>query len=125
VLRAALTERTGVDAALMVRSAEDWRDLVAAGPFTDADEAHLHLALLDASPGPEATAAVTAAAAGGPERVHLSGREAYWYLPEGVTAARKLLTAAERALGPTTMRNWRTVLRISAMVVEAEAGLAP
>lgn len=119
-LQAALAERCGVDAPVMARSGADWRDLVDANPFPEADPASLHVSVLDASPGPEAADRLAAEARGG-ERVALRDRQAYWCLPDGVTAARKLLVAGDRLLGTGTMRNWRTVLKVLAMVDEVEA----
>jgi uncharacterized protein (DUF1697 family) len=123
VLRAALAERCGVDVPVLVRSAADWRDVVAANPFAGSDPADLHVSLLDASP-PAGTAERLAAAASGGQRVALVDRQAYWCLPGGVTPARPLLTAADRALGPGTMRNWRTVLKLTDMVEEVDAPLS-
>ena len=93
MLHGAVEAACGVSADLVLRSAVEWRALVDANPFADADEGFLHLSLLD-TPAAGTAAAALADRATAPEAVAVGSREIYWCLPDGVTAARSLWAAS-------------------------------
>ncbi len=113
----------GFAAPIVVRDADRWRALIAGNPFLAAgvDPDHLHASCLSAAPN----AAVLARLDPGrspPDEFVVVGSEIYLRLPNGV--ARSKLTNAwfDSQLGVvSTMRNWRTVTRLAAMI-EARRG---
>ena len=118
-LEAELASTFALETCVLVRSADAWRALVAALPFPEAagaDPAHLIAMPLRAAPDVAQQTAL-AAAISGRERVTVVGATAYIVYPDGI--GRSKLTAAriERHLGTLgTGRNWRTVLKIEAML---------
>jgi len=117
LLEAEAKKRLGLDTDFFVRSAREWKALMAANPFSDEakrDPAHLVVLCLKAAPGRPALTALQAAIVGR-EVVATEGRQAYAVYPDGI--GRSKLTAAliERKLGTRgTGRNWNTVLKLAA-----------
>jgi uncharacterized protein (DUF1697 family) len=117
-LAAAVAKRFKVTTEFFVRSAADWKRVIAANPFPKEardDPGHLLVIFLKAAPKPAHLAALECAIKGR-ERVRLDGRHAYVVYPDGV--GRSKLTAAliERHLETTgTGRNWNTVLKLGEM----------
>ncbi|MGD0641961.1 MAG: DUF1697 domain-containing protein [Roseiarcus sp.] len=113
----------GFFAPIVVRDAERWRALAAGNPFVaaGADPAHLHASCLSAAPSALALAQLDPKRSP-PDEFVVVGSEIYLRLPNGV--ARSKLTNAwfDSRLGVvSTMRNWRTVMRLAAMI-EARRG---
>ncbi|MGH9000650.1 MAG: DUF1697 domain-containing protein, partial [Acidimicrobiia bacterium] len=50
-----------------------------------------------------------------PERLTVVGREIYLHLPDGMGRARLPLEMNRRLGAPTTVRNWRTTLKLAEM----------
>jgi uncharacterized protein (DUF1697 family) len=102
----------------MIRSAEDWRTIIAANPLAaEAQRAPQRLLLfcLKASPTEGAQARLDGACRGG-EIARLSGREAFIFYPDGQGASRLAGAAIDRALGGrATGRNWNTVLKLATL----------
>jgi uncharacterized protein (DUF1697 family) len=111
--------RFGFQIDFMVRSAAEWRALVAANPFPDAardDPSHLLAMPLKAAPASGAPAALRDAIKG-PERAELIGRTAYLVYPEGIGRSKLTIRVIEKQLGVRgTARNWNTVLKLAEMV---------
>ncbi len=118
VLAAEAKERLGLRAGFFVRSAEEWRKVVAGNPFPEEarrDPSHLLLMLLTSAPKSEQVEALRAAITG-PELVRARGRGAYFYYPSGIGRSRLTNTLIEKTLGTSgTGRNWNTVLKLHAL----------
>ncbi len=105
---------TGWDIAVVVRTAAEWADLVAANPFPDADPTSLHVACYRDPPAAGTLDALDLAAHA-PETCALVGAQLYLHLPNGMGRATLPVALAKLRPGPgaaplvTTVRNWRTV----------------
>ena len=110
--------RFGFHIDFMVRSAAEWRAIIAANPFPDEardDPSHLVVMPLKAAPTAGALQALRAAIKG-PETVELVGRTAYLVYPAGIGASKLTITVIERKLGVRgTGRNWNTVMKLGEM----------
>ncbi len=113
-LRAAIENVSGLAVPVITRTAQEWGSIIAANPFPDAagDGTKLHLVVL---PAP-ATEAVTTfdASPFAPEELHVSERELYLSLPDGMGRS-KLAVAVTRVDNAKfgTARNWKTVLALA------------
>lgn len=100
-----------------MRTAAEWRELVAANPFPAEardDPGHLLAMVLKDAPPVAALAALRGAIVGR-ERVELAGRTAYLVYPDGVGRSRLTAALVEKKLGTRgTARNWNTVLKLQA-----------
>jgi uncharacterized protein (DUF1697 family) len=119
LLEAEAAARLGIATAFMVRTAAEWRALVAANPFAAAardDPARLLVMFLKASPEPRQVKALQAAITGR-EEVRVKGQQAYVTYPDGSGKSKLTNAVLERALGSScTGRNWNTVLKLAALV---------
>jgi uncharacterized protein (DUF1697 family) len=101
-----------------VRSAREWRDIVARNPFpreAERDPAHLVLIVLREAPE-DAKVRELQAAIVGREVVRTDGRHAYVLYPDGIGTSRLSHASIERRLGTRgTGRNWNTVLKLDAL----------
>lgn len=117
-LQTATADRLGVSTPFVVRTAAEWRALVATNPFPDeaADSPnHLLLAALRDRPAPAAIASLEAAASRR-ERVRVIGREAFIVYADGIGRSRLTNAVIERTLRTVaTGRNWNTVLKLAAL----------
>jgi len=124
LLERAAKERLGLETDFLVRSAAEWRRLVAANPFPDdagKDPGHLVAVVLKTAPAPGAMKALQAAIKGR-ERVAVAGRTAYIVYPDGIGRAKLTHAIIERALGTRgTGRNWNTVLKLAELAFRALA----
>jgi uncharacterized protein (DUF1697 family) len=120
VLAGAIREATGLRIPIIVRTAQQWADVIACNPFPDAvDPArHVHVVFLPA-PASDAIKAFDATAFA-PEATAVRGSEIYLHLPEGMGRSR-LAVAVNRLpeIAAGTARNWNTVLRIAALAALA------
>ncbi|MDE3216476.1 MAG: DUF1697 domain-containing protein [Gemmatimonadota bacterium] len=118
-LEAEARARLGLATDFHVRSAVEWRAVVAANPFARAakdDPAHLVVHALRSAPGAAQVRALRDAIAGR-ETVEVRGRHAYIVYPDGIGTSR--LTAAvldARLDARGTGRNWNTVLKLQALL---------
>jgi uncharacterized protein (DUF1697 family) len=110
--------RFGLETDYFVRSADEWRAVVARNPFREAarrDPSHLVVMFLKAAVGAEPVAALQAAIVGR-EVVRGAGREIYVTYPDGIGRSRLTSAVIERKLGTrATGRNWNTVLKLAAL----------
>jgi uncharacterized protein (DUF1697 family) len=116
----AIEEKFGFRPAVIHRSAAAWRAMIDENPFVAAGipTETLHVACLEETPAPDASAALDPQAFL-PDEFSLGGADVYLRLPNGV--ARSALTNAvlDRAFGTvSTMRNWRTAVRLLELVAE-------
>ena len=117
-LEAELARRLGLQTDIHVRTAAEWRAMIAANPLpalaTDRP-GHLIVSCLKAAPTAEALAALRAAHPG-PETIHAGGRHLYIdYSAHGVGESRLTSALMDGRLGTRgTGRNWNTVLKLAA-----------
>ena len=111
--------RLAVKTHFFVRTAEEWKAVVAQNPFREEarrDPGHLVVFFLRDAPEPYAVESLQAAVTG-TEVVRARGRHAYVVFPDGIGRSRLTSTLIERKLGTRgTGRNWNTVLRLGAHV---------
>ena len=117
IVTRAIRRRFGYETAVIVRSSEELRQVVASNPFdTSGDPRFLHVAFLDDTPGAEAVSRLDPKRSP-PDEFAVRGCNVYLHYPNGV--ARSKLTneyLAAQLQTTSTMRNWRTVLTLMQMV---------
>jgi uncharacterized protein (DUF1697 family) len=118
LLESAAEERLSFRIHFFVRTAEEWKKIIARNPFAEEarrDPGHLLVMCLKAAPKPEAVESLRAAITGR-EAVRVAGREAYLVYPDGVGRSRLTHALIEKKLGtPGTARNWNTVLKLDGL----------
>lgn len=124
-LERGIGRRFGLEVAVVVRTAESWRALVASNPFPDASFAEPNRVALILSKSPPLSNAVPdlreRAAAG--ERVERAGDAIWIHYPGGAGRSRLSPATMERLVGsPVTARNWRTVRKLAGMAEEQAGG---
>jgi len=111
-------KRLNIHTDFLVRTAREWKAIVANNPFRDEaqrDPAHLVVMVLKRGPNPKEVAALQTAIKG-PESVYVDGRQAYIVYPAGIGRSRLTNTFLERKFGARgTARNWNTVLKIASL----------
>jgi uncharacterized protein (DUF1697 family) len=111
-------KRLGLQTDFFVRTAEEWKAIVAQNPFpeeAERDPAHLAVMFLKDAPDAKTVEALQAAIRG-PEIVRADGRQAYIVYPIGIGRSRLTNRLIEKKLGTRgTGRNWNTVLRLGAL----------
>jgi uncharacterized protein (DUF1697 family) len=111
-------ERLGVAADFIVRSANEWKKIVARNPFpkqAKEDPGHLLVSFLKSAPSTQTVRALQSAIKG-PEIVRGDGKQLYIVYPDGVGRSKLAATLVERKLETRgTARNWNTVLKLAAM----------
>ena len=104
--------------AYCVRTAAEWKGVVARNPFpreAKRDPARLVLVCLKAAPSREQLTALRAAVRG-PETVEMVGRELYAVYPNGQGTSKLTNAVIESKLQTRgTARNWNTVLKLAAL----------
>jgi uncharacterized protein (DUF1697 family) len=123
LLERATGKRLGVNTEFFVRSADEWKAIIAANPFPQeakADPARLVIVCLKRRVDRAAVAALQSAIAGR-ETVRAKGREAYITYPDGMGRSKLTTALIEKHLGCRgTARNWNTVLKLAAAAGAAE-----
>jgi uncharacterized protein (DUF1697 family) len=126
MIAAALAEEMGVTVEVLVRTADEFRAVLAANPLpaeAKADPSHLLVMFLKA-PLDKAGAARLAALPTVGELVHPGAEAVYLYYPPPAGIGRSRLTGAviEKALGTVgTARNWTTLTRMLALATALES----
>jgi uncharacterized protein (DUF1697 family) len=114
----AAAERLGLATDVVVRSAWEWKALIAANPFpreAKQDPSHLLVMPLKAVPRP-ASVATLQRAISGREILRVHERCAYIVYPDGIGRSRLTLAFIEKNLETRgTGRNWNTVLKLDAL----------
>ena len=125
-LEAEAVERLGVPTEFFIRTAAEWQRLVANNPFAEearSDPGHLLAMVLKRTPAQKDVEALQAAIKGR-EIVRAGEKHAYIVYPDGVGRSRLTNALIERTLGTRgTGRNWNTVLKLAALLSEAEHGV--
>jgi uncharacterized protein (DUF1697 family) len=127
LLQAESAARLRLQTDFFVRTAQEWRDVIAGNPFREAaerDPGHLVVMFLKDAPAARDVKALQAAIAG-PEVVRARGRQAYITYPAGIGRSRLTTALIESKLGTRgTGRNWNTVLKLMALASEADGSRA-
>ena len=110
--------RLALQTDFFVRTAAEWKAMVARNPFpaeAERDPGHLLVMFLKDAPAAGSVRALQAAIVGR-EVVRADGREAYIVFPDGVGRSRLTTAVIARHLGTRcTGRNWNTVLKLAAL----------
>jgi uncharacterized protein (DUF1697 family) len=113
-----IEKHLGLQCSIFVRSAAEWREVVARNPFREEarrDPGHL-LAMILKSPPEAARLKALQAAIQGSEVVRAAGSCLYIVYPDGVGRSRLTNALIEKTLGTRgTARNWNTVLKLNAI----------
>jgi len=116
-LEAEAARRLGLETAFFVRSAAEWKTIVASNPFPEEarrDPQRLLAVCLKDAPGAANVRALREAISGR-EVVRTEGRTAYIVYPDGVGRSKLTTALLEKKLGTRgTGRNWNTVLKLAA-----------
>jgi uncharacterized protein (DUF1697 family) len=121
LLESECEQQLGLHTDFHVRSAKEWRDMIARNPFAaeaKRDPARLIMFCLKRPPGASAFKALQAAVIGS-ERVMGYGRHAYIYYPDGQGRSKLTVAMIDKAIGAGTGRNWNTVTKLSALTASA------
>jgi uncharacterized protein (DUF1697 family) len=114
-------KRLGLHADFLVRSADEWKDVVARNPFpkeAERDPSHLVVMFLKSAVNPKNVSAVQAAITGR-ETIRADRRQLYIVYPDGIGRSRLSNVFLESKLGIRgTARNWNTVLKLAALADE-------
>ena len=111
--------RLALETDFFVRTAAEWRSVIAHNPFrkeAERDPARLVVIFLKDAPSAKAVKALQVASTG-PEVVRAAGRHAYIVYPNGTGRSRLTNALIEKHLGTRgTGRNWNTVLKLGDLV---------
>ena len=117
-LEKAIEGRFDFDVPTMVRSAAEWRKILATNPFKKEAESEPNwvlLGLVKRKIPAEAAAAIAAKGVAG-ERVEAAGDALWFHYPKGVGTSKLTPALIDRAAGsPVTARNWLTALALQEM----------
>ena len=120
-LEAEAAKRLALETEFFVRTAEEWKEVIAGNPFpkeAERDPGHLVAFFLKGTADAEHVKALQAAIKGR-EIVRGEGRQAYIFYPDGIGRSRLTATLIEKKLGTRgTGRNWNTVLKLAALAAE-------
>jgi len=112
-------ERLSLRTDFLVRSADDWTDILEHNPFVDEakrDPGRLMVMALKEAPNKSAVEILQAAITG-PEQLHAAGRQLYITYPNGMGRSKLTGKLIETRLGTRgTGRNWNTVLKLAELV---------
>jgi uncharacterized protein (DUF1697 family) len=118
VLEQAAAKSLGLETDFFVRTARDWKAIVAGNPFpeeAERDPSHLLVMFLKEAPNREDVTALQSAIKGR-EVVRAKGRHAYVVYPDGIGRSRLTSAFIEKKLATRgTGRNWNTVLKLGAL----------
>ncbi|QDT54311.1 hypothetical protein Pan44_23400 [Caulifigura coniformis] len=116
----AISRTCGVEPGVQLFKRSEFRSIVEANPFPEAedDPSRLHVFFLAAKPTAPKLDALEKLKASS-ERFQLTSRAFYLHAPDGIGRS-KLAAAVERLLGvAVTARNWRTVQQLCRMADES------
>jgi uncharacterized protein (DUF1697 family) len=111
----ALERTSQVRSEAILRTPGDLSDVIARNPFSGRSDVlpnRLHVSFLLNQPGAEAAINIRKLQ-GGPEELHLLGKELFMHFPNGMGSSKVTPAAIERALKvPGTARNWNTIEKL-------------
>jgi uncharacterized protein (DUF1697 family) len=121
----AIEAQIGFRPNVMLRTAAEMRKVVTHNPFAgrkDIEPGKLLVNFLASDPGKDARQKALTIKIG-PEEMHIAGREAYIYFPNGQGRSKFPWPAIERALGTSaTGRNWNSVTKMLEMAEKLDSG---
>lgn len=120
---AAVADTVGRTIPVVLRTREELSSIVRRNPFAGAERDHrmVHVGFSDLRPAPERIAALDPQRSA-PDEFQVQGREIYLRLPNGAAGSKLTSAYFDALLGTTTtFRNWRTVLKLLAMVSELDS----
>jgi uncharacterized protein (DUF1697 family) len=106
----------GFSSTVIARTLEEMKAVIEGNPLLKADKgldpAKLHVVFLADKPSPAETKKLEEVIVA-PDRVHTSGRETYFYFPNGVSGSSLWKHPLDQVIAvPGTMRNWNTVNKL-------------
>jgi uncharacterized protein (DUF1697 family) len=114
-ITAGITERYGYRVPVILRTAQELREVVSDNPFPGAEEI-LHVMFLADRPSPAKIAALDPNRSA-PDTFIVRGQEIYLHLLNGVADSKLTNAWFDSKLGTvSTSRNWRTVTKLLAMM---------
>jgi len=118
LFEAETAKQLGVAADYIVRSAAEWKKIVAGNPFikeAESDPGHLVVMALKSVPA-AGDVELLLGAIQGPESLRCDGQQLYIVYPDGIGRSKLTGTLIERKLKTRgTARNWNTVLKLAAL----------
>jgi len=121
LLEAEAAKRLAVQTDFFVRTAAEWKEVIAGNPFpkeAERDPGRLIAFLLKGTAETKHVKALQGAIKG-PEIVRGQGRQAYIFYPDGQGRSRLTVALIEKMLGArATGRNWNTVRKLGALATE-------
>ena len=115
-LEAEAAKRLDLHTDFLVRTADEWANVIARNPFpseAETDPSHLVVMFLKDAPA-IASIKTLQAAVSGPEVIRAGGRHLYITYPAGIGRSRLTNSLVEAKLGTRgTSRNWNTVLKLA------------
>jgi uncharacterized protein (DUF1697 family) len=116
-IRTALSERLGVDVAVIVKSAAEFTAIQADNPLAPlaTDPARLLVAV----PGERRVLADLASLAplvAKPEQMHIGRQALYLWCPDGLLASRAASALLAKSAHALTTRNWATILKLDKLL---------
>jgi uncharacterized protein (DUF1697 family) len=123
-IEAGIQQKFGFDSRIILRTTEDFSLVMTDHPFSGdqlADEAKMLVMFLEQAPSSDAINALMDAHSG-PESIHISGREAFIFYPNGMGRSKLTNTLIEKHLRVAgTGRNWKTVNKLRDLAAEFES----
>ncbi len=120
-MTAAIAASHGFQIPVVMRTASEFDRIIRGNPFlaAGADPTKLHVGFLAETPDPARVATLDPDRSP-PDAFEVRGNEVYLHFPAGVARSKLTNDYFDRMLGTVcTIRNWRTVCRLHAMVSEA------
>lgn len=120
LLETALAKRLELTVEFHVRTADEWRAVVEANPFTaeaKTDPSHL-LVTCFKEPLDKANVKALQTAITGPERLHADGRHLYMMFPDGIGNSKAVGLVDRKLAARGTARNWNTVQKLAVLTQE-------
>ncbi len=112
-LRATVAERLGVDAAIILKSADEWAAIAAEQPIPEADDPSRLLVAVTASAA--ALQALQGLVADSGERYVVTAHAAYLWCGNGILESKAAVALLKRLGEAGTTRNWATVGKLQAL----------
>jgi uncharacterized protein (DUF1697 family) len=120
-IRAAVARQLGVDAMVLVKSAQDVANIMAGNRLeaVATDPARLLVAMTQ-EPSALADLEAVAARSWGAEKVHLGKHAAYVWCADGILESQALTPVMKALAGAGTTRNWATLGKIHALLAKTD-----
>ncbi|HEY0953569.1 MAG TPA: DUF1697 domain-containing protein [Roseateles sp.] len=112
-IRAAVAEKLGVDAAVILKTATEWASIAAEQPIKEADDPSRLLVAIPAHA--EALQATAGIVAGSGERFVVTDHAAYLWCGNGILESKAAVTLLKQLGEAGTTRNWTTVEKLDAL----------